>query len=483
MLSQDKTGVAKTFVRLGMLLLATLFWVGVGSTSVSPASAQEVRVLFDSFVLETKDNGTYELFPDAEVDIEVSGDGVAAGETVSLPDASAPLVENEGVLKARLLLPKEPGDKPLQLGTPEDSQQIATINVRSLPQVIDPSGQPAYGSRVSLLKRDEEGLWQIWTSPTGIQRNPKQLGVEGRYAFYVNPGEYRITIESQGAAKFTSDPIVVTENRILSVAAELRFQEELLSDIELDTSVVALVSSLLDRMRELAENGQVVNVTKKAIQPFSFLLAFTTMFGFLFSLIVQFGLSFATMPMLPLHLFQMIMHTFTGKPKLMTWGKVYDFKNNNPLPMASVMLFHEHDHKMVGMALTEMDGSYTFPSKEGKFSVFVTKDGYRFPSEAKSFVYRGDTFTISEDEIPVVNLAMDRETGAGEQTKALQLGKAMMEGFKVLLLFGGFLMSIWLIIFDPNIIQFSMLVLYLWMMYYKVKKIRRDRKVRQIQGV
>jgi len=483
MLLQVKIGIAKSFSRLGMLLLAAIFCTSLGVLALPVASAQEVRVIYDSFPLDARDNGTYELFPDADIDVEITGGAATVGEMVFLPNSTAPLVAAEGTLRARLLLPKDPGDKPVRLGTPDASEQVATIHVRSLPQVIDPTGQPAYGSRVTLFKRDAERLWQVWVSPTGIQRNPKQLGVEGRYAYYVNNGEYRITIESQGAAKFTSDPILVTENRILSVAAELRFQEELLSDIELDTSVVALVASLLDRMRDLAENGQVVNVTKKAIQPFSFLVAFTTMFGFLFSLIVQFGLSFATMPMLPLHLFQMIMHTFTGKPKLMTWGTVYDFKNNNPLPMASVMLFHEHDHKMVGMALSEMDGSYTFPSKEGKFSVFVTKDGYRFPSEAKSFVYRGDTFTVSEDEIPVVNLAMDRETSAGEKTKALQLGKAILEGFKVLILFGGFVMSIWLIIFDPNIVQFAMLVLYLWMMYYKVKKIRRDRKVRQIQGV
>ena len=460
-----------------------LFYLALPAAPAHAQAASDIRLQIDGLAVNPGSDGKYELFPDAELNVYFRSTKDLSQAKLWLRDSEAtPSPTADGQYEARLLVTKKDGDQRLVLRTEEDEELIADVRIRALPQVLDPTGQPAYGGRVTLYKKDEQGLWQVWKSPLGSQRNPKQLGFEGKYAFYLDPGEYHVRIESPGAALFKSDPVTVTELRIFTLAAELKFQEESLSDIELDTSVVSLVSSLLDRLSELRNNGQIINITKKALQPFSFAVALSTLFGFIFSIFLQFGLSFATMPMLPLHAMQMLIHIFTGKRHLIQWGKVFDYKNSNPIPMASVMLFHEEDHKLIGMAMSEIDGSYSFPAKEGKFSLFVTKRGYRFPTEARNFVYRGDTFTLTGDSVPPLNLPMDKETENVHESKMLSLGKGVTELVKILVLFGGFGMSVWMMIFTPSLVQATMIVLYLWMMYFKIKKIRRDRVIRKIQG-
>jgi hypothetical protein len=460
-----------------------VLWMLIGALCpagrAEAATASKVELTFDALPLKQNSDGYYEVLPDSGIDLVLTSTEDLSGKLLQIED-------NEGVLTAisgnqyaaTIKIPSKIGDE--KIVWKEDRSELVKLRILETSVVIDPTGQPAYGGRVTLYTRDFRGLWQIWIGPADKQSNPKQLGYAGRYAFYVEPGEYYVLIESSGSEPFKSEPRVVTEVTVLSEGTTLSYAQQL-PDIQHDATVVTLVSMIVDRINELRENLEFLNLTKKAILPFTWTVFLLTFLGFLLSFVFQFGFALSRIPNVQMVLVQSMMQILGRKQSTAHWGRVTDQQSGFPLPMAAVMLFHEDDHKLINMFISDMSGGYGFTPHEGRYSLFVSRKGYVFPPEMKQDCYLGKPFVVSETNPPMVNLELSHLTKSESDAAVLKILKHLGGAVTNLILIAGFLSSIWSAVMVPGLMTISLVLFYIWLIASKLKKTRRDKQIKQIE--
>ena len=105
-----------------------------------------------------------------------------------------------------------------------------------------------------------------------------------------------------------------------------------------------------------------------------------------------------------------------GRRKRERWGIVYDSITKVPLALAIVRVFDQPTGRLVQTRVTDKDGRYEFILNSGSYTLEVTKDNYKFPSEillkkeqdeAYYDLYHGATFTVGEKQIINYNIPVD----------------------------------------------------------------------------
>lgn len=458
----------------------------------SPATtfaASNVLVEYDGIPLPANSAGRYELIPGTTVIVLFDSDGLGNEAATEVNDDSEtrgsihPSSRPEYEYEALAPVGKRSGDVTIQIVDGEVKTTLIEATLPTLPVVLDPLGQPAYGGRVTLYTRDELGLWQIWASKESFQKNPRTIGIDGKYAYYVEPGEYRINIQTTDAADFNSSPAKVDRIQILTMAAELDFDDQA-SSSEFDASIVSIVSALLKQLEDLRKNADIVNITKNVLKPFAYLVAMGAIFGYVLTAILQFGIGFSIVPFLPVHTVQFFMSLFGIRRNRLPWGQVHDFKYSVPIPQASVLLFKENAHKLIQVTTSDLDGNYSFDAEEGRYSLFATKKRYQFPVPGANYVYKGEIFALNTGVTPTYNIAMDFH---GEKPDKISLGVVVVRKgvwlVKWLMLVAGALMALWDGIFGGNTFSYAIVVGYFFIMWAQFKRDHRQKTIAYIEGL
>ncbi|HNT29754.1 MAG TPA: carboxypeptidase-like regulatory domain-containing protein, partial [bacterium] len=354
-----------------------------------------------------------------------------------------------------------------------------SFTIQPAPQVFDAWDAPALGVRLTLYYIDNNQLKQIWLSPTKRQKNPQRTGFNGKYQFYVEPGRYLLDAEAVGFEN-TSTEITMTERGYITQSIQLAYvADKDIKNIAVDPSVMGLIDALLERLKLLSKDEDVIELTNKLLKPASWLIMISAIFMYIFSLLMQLGVSLATLPNLGVHGLQFLVQLFNGKSNKKKWGKVYEHFTHDPIPLAAVMLFHEPDHKLDQMTLTEIDGTYGFPEIEGSYSLFVSKKGFKFPPAATKHVYKGEVFKTMKGTLPKMNIAVDYDLEAEKANAGFLMAQKMFSGGHLFLSLIGFGLSLWTLIVKFSIASFALLLLYVWLISSRITTILTNSRVHQ----
>ncbi len=463
--------------KIKIFVIFSLLWCGL---SWRTAHAAEFRSLaLDHYSLPQTSEGAYQTFIGANIDVSVTSATDMKGKNASVDSNQAGFqLESGEIYTATLTMPIKPGS--YEINIQGEGIVLAKVILRDLPVVVDPTGHPAYGGRVTLQFKDPNGLWQIWDSPSRKQNNPIHLGYTGQYGFYVDKGDYRLLIESSGAEAYYTDPIEVSSLTVLSQGATLSYAKQT-PDVQQDSTVVTLVNLIIDRIAELQKDLKISELTRNAILPFSWLVFLITLLGFLVSILAQFGLSLSLLPSLPMLLMHGGLNIFGGKKNLIQWGIVSELQSGFAIPLATIMLFHEDDHRLLSITVSSMDGTYGFKAKEGKFSVFVSKRNYQFPADAAG-LYRGQPFMYASENPVMTNLVMHRiKPFEEERASVLAVGSKMVGLVKEVVLIIGLLMSLWGAVILPGVPTVTLVIIYFFLIMARIRNHRRVSEAKMIE--
>lgn len=138
---------------------------------------------------------------------------------------------------------------------------------------------------------------------------------------------------------------------------------------------------------------------------------------------------------------------FLRRRKRMPWGRVIDSQTETAVPGA-VVTVHDRDSygRVAGRALSDRDGRFAFLVNPGRYSLWVKKPGYRFPSQINLKGYHGATFTIGPERMVVLDLIVDRLSGGKRVLIWLRRLAAVLDQVRLPLLAVGSLVTAFLLI-------------------------------------
>ena len=149
-------------------------------------------------------------------------------------DEIYPTTLREDRLEALLMMPEEAGTVPLRVrvrfadGALSEHEIILRVQDQGrvfIRPLIGPAWEPITGAIVTLFYYNGTS-WLLWDGGSYGQPNPLFTDGEGRYAFQVPPGLYRVEVKKQGFVPYQSEAVFVDGNvfavpiRLVSIPGE-----------------------------------------------------------------------------------------------------------------------------------------------------------------------------------------------------------------------------------------------------------------------
>jgi len=92
------------------------------------------------------------------------------------------------------------------------------------------------------------------------------------------------------------------------------------------------------------------------------------------------------------------------KKHALPWGTVSDSVTGNPIDLVLVRLMSVKDKRVIETKVTDREGRFGFIVPTGKYSVFVAKEGFKFPSVKSKQGYKGEEIEIKSDSEGVIKI-------------------------------------------------------------------------------
>lgn len=86
------------------------------------------------------------------------------------------------------------------------------------------------------------------------------------------------------------------------------------------------------------------------------------------------------------------------------WGTVFDSVTKNPIDLVLVRLINGENKRVIETKVTDREGRFGFIVPAGKYYIFVSKEGFKFPSDKTKQGYRGEQIEIKTDSEGVIKI-------------------------------------------------------------------------------
>ena len=96
------------------------------------------------------------------------------------------------------------------------------------------------------------------------------------------------------------------------------------------------------------------------------------------------------------------------------WGTVFDSVTKKPIDLVLVRLMSGEDKRVLETKVTDREGRFGFIVPAGRYYIFVSKEGFKFPSDKSKEGYKGEEIKISSDSEGVIKIdvPIDKENEA-----------------------------------------------------------------------
>lgn len=355
-------------------------------------------------------------------------------------------------------------DLPATAGLSESFVRItyADGTVVSIPFQIDilPYGQvlarddvatPLSGATVS-LEWYQDGAYSL------VARSTAQT--DGRYAFIVPNGTYRLTTEfdtyvTDRSARFT------VANNIVNATITLQPSVSLLDpEVPIEEKwdfVVGTTEEQIESIRELADDPVVEERVEQIAAPIAAAATVASLVPVLSGLGLLNYLRFL--------FFQPLL--LLGRRKRKGWGYVYDTLTRNPIDLAQVRLLDNRTNRIIQSRVTDTQGRYIFFADPGVYRIEVDKAQYGFPTTLLANeredgpyldIYHGEPIRITEENTAIAaNIPIDPVT-ADKPPRRIKLEKLLRRVQTAVAMFG-VVAGIVAVIISPTPITVGLLVL------------------------
>lgn len=254
-------------------------------------------------------------------------------------------------------------------------------------------------------------------------------------------------------------------------------------------TVVRTVQAVNNTVRAMRSNKQVTSIVDDVIQPTVITtavlgvlaLATTSSTALELTNIAYLFFRFGYFWLLPL--------SFSKKRK--PWGVVFDSTTGRPIKGAIVRIFSREFDKLRESLVTDTGGRFGFLIDIGDYYVVAQKPGFVFPSKLITTavisqyhnIYRGETIKVKErrEGILNINIPVDPESGQVSKRRLLWLRilnyiGVFLEKINVPLLIAGTIISWAILVFEPKLLNYTILFVYLILLLLKVFLFRGIRR-------
>jgi len=158
------------------------------------------------------------------------------------------------------------------------------------------------------------------------------------------------------------------------------------------------------------------------------------------------------------------------------WGTVYDAESRQPIAFAAVRVFERNNNKLLETQMTDKDGRFGFLARPGKYYLQVVKNNYFFPSKITPLDYHGDNIEIKQNQSIIANIPMDPEFGKLSNRLNFVINFFhILENLQIFITIIGTIISVYFYVSDQNLINFSILMLYLLLWFYTLIQLRKSK--------
>lgn len=199
------------------------------------------------------------------------------------------------------------------------------------------------------------------------------------------------------------------------------------------------------------------------------------------------------------HIFNTLLISLGFKKRNRPYGYVYDSRTKDPISMAIVRIIN-NEGKLVSTSVTDSKGRFTSNIEEGHYTVTISKKGYRFPSTIVTgsidypiYNVYNNGFDVHENQEIEIAIPIDPiEKNIDSKIVIKDYFRKSLLILNILLLIGGILLSIYMSINYPSILNYIILSLYLlpigtMLFVMKVNHIKygiiRDKLGNRVEGV
>ncbi len=226
----------------------------------------------------------------------------------------------------------------------------------------------------------------------------------GRFAFVVDPGTYRITVNKPGfdfpttyLARDTVDATmtalyhgeVITASTHTELTPSIPIDPPEVGDLPIQTLVT---NRVIRRSREILGGASI------GLAGISFIIVPTPLFASLFLLQVVLFILF--------HRLSHIIHPAR-------WGLVYDFETKTPIPNAIVRLFDNRFHRLIEAEVTSSAGRYTILAGPSVYTLTVEHEGY-LKYEKPALDLRGEKEPVVAEQVGMRKIKKKKIKPRGE---------------------------------------------------------------------
>ncbi|MSU75660.1 MAG: carboxypeptidase regulatory-like domain-containing protein, partial [Candidatus Magasanikbacteria bacterium] len=234
---------------------------------------------------------------------------------------------------------------------------------------------------------------RLINNATGRVIQSKVTDAKGRYAFVIDPGEYRLEVVKNNVIfpsillknfKIDGSKLDIYHGELVTVNAE---QAIITANIPLDP----------------ADGGNLPKrfYVQKLVRQTQSIVAWVGLGATLISLYIS--PRWYVWALLGLHLtLTFLFHRLSRVPKVKGWGIMYDANTKQPVAQAVARLFSSQFNKLVGTQITDRKGRYYFLAGESQY--FVTGEHRAYRTEKSHVV---DLKGKSEDTV-AVNLGLSK---------------------------------------------------------------------------
>lgn len=224
---------------------------------------------------------------------------------------------------------------------------------------------------------------------------------EGRYAFFVEPGLYRIEASKPG---FTFPTKILQEFKEDTSFLDLYHGEPL----HVDEKYAAISANIPLDPVGVAEKTPLrlkVNAWLREVQKF---IASLSIAAGILAVVISPTWWTIGLLVLQVALFFLFKRLATP-PKPKNWGIVYDRKDKKPIERAVARLFSKQFNKLVATEITDSKGRYSFMVGPNEYYITFEKNGYDKSTSPG--------ITIKEkNEVVKIDVSMDKQYGEGRPT-------------------------------------------------------------------
>lgn len=292
--------------------------------------------------------------------------------------------------------------------------------------VINYTGEPLEGSNVKLYSENPDAVLFQPGSPTD------QYGMTYGFVTSEVDSEVFVTATAEVHEEIISIEDTAKVEFLLTEEEEISEEDDTIEDRE-DEIVDDTddeqdkEESIIDRLpitsREEFEEyvSDFVDSTASSIRNYSSDNPFSTglaaslpMVTTTSTVLITSGATFFEIPNLLFRIFVWVSNLLGLRKKYKPWGRVYDSITKLPISMAVVRIYDENS-SLIGTAVTDINGVFSFKIKNGKYSLNVRKKNYNFPSDVittsvdglKKNVYNGGDIEIKENEVHNLSVPVD----------------------------------------------------------------------------